>query len=202
MGTSSWPWDDEKRQQALKLFQDGLSTAKIAEAIGFGKQGKNAVIGFLHRAGVDKRANPIKTTQQRQEARAAITPVILQRLRAGQSVNYIRETLRVDDVLIRRIRDANNIPVVTQSPTPQPVRHKMPIIRSATQNVLQFPVTQRAPAPAPAKPTGRITDCCWPIGEPRKKDFRYCDNRTVPGKVYCEEHYKIAYVRHRKEDVA
>jgi GcrA cell cycle regulator len=46
--------------------------------------------------------------------------------------------------------------------------------------------------------------CCWPIGEPGTKGFRFCDEVSVPGKPYCEEHVKLAYVRirDRKEDAA
>jgi GcrA cell cycle regulator len=46
--------------------------------------------------------------------------------------------------------------------------------------------------------------CCWPIGEPGTKTFRFCDDTSVAGKPYCEEHAKLAYVklRDRKEDAA
>lgn len=36
--------------------------------------------------------------------------------------------------------------------------------------------------------------CCWPIGEPSQKGFRYCDAPVVPGYSYCPEHKKLAYV--------
>jgi len=46
--------------------------------------------------------------------------------------------------------------------------------------------------------------CCWPMGEPGKRDFRFCDEKSEPGKPYCEEHAKVAYVkvRDRREDAA
>lgn len=48
------------------------------------------------------------------------------------------------------------------------------------------------------------TSCCWPIGDPGTKAFRFCDDRAVPGRPYCGEHCKIAYVRirDRREDAA
>jgi GcrA cell cycle regulator len=57
-------------------------------------------------------------------------------------------------------------------------------------------------APAPARRSA--PSCCWPIGEPGKKDFRFCDDVSVPGKPYCEAHVRLAYVkiRDRKEDAA
>jgi GcrA cell cycle regulator len=67
-----------------------------------------------------------------------------------------------------------------------------------------------APAPAlrpivsPPKQSYRATPCCWPIGEPGKPSFHFCNTGSVPGKPYCEEHAAIAYVRvrDRREDAA
>jgi GcrA cell cycle regulator len=66
--------------------------------------------------------------------------------------------------------------------------------------------------PAPAlrpimsapKQTLRATPCCWPIGEPGKPSFHFCNAGSVPGKPYCEDHAAIAYVRvrDRREDAA
>ena len=66
------------------------------------------------------------------------------------------------------------------------------------------------PAPVPRlqpvapRPYGRVVTCCWPLGEPGTRDFRFCDDPSVPGKPYCEEHAQIAYVkiRDRREDAA
>ena len=63
--------------------------------------------------------------------------------------------------------------------------------------------TLRAIMPTP-KYTMRATPCCWPIGEPGKPSFHFCNASAVAGKPYCEEHASIAYVRvrDRREDVA
>ena len=68
------------------------------------------------------------------------------------------------------------------------------------------------PAPAPARPTlraiptvtyGRVSPCCWPIGEPGTRAFRFCDADTLPAKPYCDEHAQLAYVKVRdKRDTA
>ena len=61
------------------------------------------------------------------------------------------------------------------------------------------------PRPAAATPTAHppvrvvlprpIRTCCWPIGEPRTKSFRFCDDDVVPGKSYCGDHAQLAYVK-------
>jgi GcrA cell cycle regulator len=61
----------------------------------------------------------------------------------------------------------------------------------------------RAIMPAP-KSSPRTMPCCWPIGEPGKSSFHFCNASAAQGKPYCEEHAAIAYVRvrDRREDAA
>jgi GcrA cell cycle regulator len=63
------------------------------------------------------------------------------------------------------------------------------------------PVLRAVPAP---RPGGRVTPCCWPIGEPGTRSFRFCDEASMAGKPYCGEHAEKAYVklRDRREDAA
>ena len=62
----------------------------------------------------------------------------------------------------------------------------------------------RAIVSQPRSQQPRATPCCWPIGEPGKPSFHFCNAAAVTGKPYCEEHASIAYVRirDRREDVA
>lgn len=64
-----------------------------------------------------------------------------------------------------------------------------------------------APPPVQVQPCRLPTlSCCWPTGTRTSvlSTFGCCGDRAVPGKPYCEEHAKLAYVRvrDRKEDVA
>ena len=65
------------------------------------------------------------------------------------------------------------------------------------------PVPTRVQSPPP-RPYGRLVACCWPIGEPGTREFHFCDAESEPGKPYCEEHARRAYVklRDRREDAA
>lgn len=61
------------------------------------------------------------------------------------------------------------------------------------------------PVSAQSMRTGlRISNCCWPIGEPGTPVFRFCDSEALHGKPYCRDHAQIAYVkaRDRKDEVA
>lgn len=37
--------------------------------------------------------------------------------------------------------------------------------------------------------------CQWPLGEPGKPGFRFCEEPSTPGKVYCAAHCAKAYAR-------
>jgi GcrA cell cycle regulator len=46
--------------------------------------------------------------------------------------------------------------------------------------------------PIPSKRYGKVTECCWPIGESRKPGFRFCDAPSEPGRPYCFDHERQA----------
>lgn len=67
-----------------------------------------------------------------------------------------------------------------------------------------------APSPAPAVaavrsfPRASLRSCCWPMGEPGSREFRFCAAEADPGKPYCAAHVAVAYVRvrDRRSDAA
>lgn len=87
----------------------------------------------------------------------------------------------------RRVRGPTLPPLpATGIATPSPVTNGnlSPTARSATS----LPTSPPEPA---AK--GRIVTCCWPMGEPGTRSFRFCDEPSDPGKPYCEQHAKRAH---------
>jgi GcrA cell cycle regulator len=36
-------------------------------------------------------------------------------------------------------------------------------------------------------------DCRWPIGDPRHADFHFCGAPQLPGRPYCELHWRMAF---------
>lgn len=41
--------------------------------------------------------------------------------------------------------------------------------------------------------TLETNDCRWPIGDPREADFHFCGAQQVPGRPYCELHWRMAF---------
>ncbi|WP_423787478.1 GcrA family cell cycle regulator, partial [Klebsiella pneumoniae] len=44
--------------------------------------------------------------------------------------------------------------------------------------------------------------CCWPIGEPGTRTFRFCDDPNEAGRPYCPDHCERSYVRKTRRDKA
>ena len=93
----------------------------------------------------------------------------------------------------------------------------LPPLAAASAPPPQLVTAPAPPPPAPAAPRVvasrpatttfralRPQSCCWPIGEPGTKSFRFCDAEATPGKPYCQEHAAQAYVkvRDRRDDAA
>jgi len=109
-------------------------------------------------------------------------------------------------------RDGEAVP-----PRPaMPRRITGPTLPPLAAEVQVAPAARPTPAqtrPEPSKPhvvrqattyTPRPQTCCWPLGEPGTRSFRFCDGVSIPGKPYCTEHAAIAYVkvRDRREEAA
>lgn len=86
---------------------------------------------------------------------------------------------------------------LTVAPRERPSRAiRMPEVTLAS--VYNAPVM---PGPSSTPRLGRITECCWPIGTPGTKGFRYCDD-PHRNRVYCDTHERDAYTHKRQEDAA
>ena len=91
--------------------------------------------------------------------------------------------------------------VCTRSATPAPSsREGNPMATASPIAIGPSPrreatMSHRVPTLAASRP------CCWPIGEPGTRSFRYCDDEAIAGRPYCEEHAKLAYQRRAKREI-
>jgi GcrA cell cycle regulator len=95
----------------------------------------------------------------------------------------------------------------------QPAPRRKPSVRETAAPARRPAAVQAPPPPAPAAvaaappaaanaavrpfPRTSLRSCCWPIGEPGTREFRFCAAEADPGRPYCAEHAAIAYVRAR-----
>ena len=104
----------------------------------------------------------------------------------------------------RQLRRAQGptLPELTAVRVPMPADLPPPPLRTPPPPVERTaPILRAIPT---SRPGARVTPCCWPIGEPGTRAFRFCDDDSVGGKPYCEQHSALAYVkvRDRREDAA
>ena len=192
-GTHMMEWNKEVISRLRELWAEGHSTAEIGRRLGVSK---NAIVGKAHRLDLPARPSPIR--------------------REGSEPSTERRTTP------RRVEGPTLPPLASTGGAPVPLPSSVGAVGTAPSGIL--PLMPRAPAQVPPKmapprpvqvappriqavaprPYGRIVTCCWPIGEPGTKAFRFCDDRSEPGKPYCDEHARLAYVkvRDRREDAA
>jgi GcrA cell cycle regulator len=96
--------------------------------------------------------------------------------------------------LPRRVQ-GSTLPALSAAMSPMPVEPPRPVAER------QPPALRAVCLP---RPGARVTPCCWPIGEPGTRSFRFCDVDAIAGKPYCDDHASLAYVRvrDRREDAA
>ncbi|CAH2600498.1 GcrA cell cycle regulator [Rhodovastum atsumiense] len=94
-------------------------------------------------------------------------------------------------------------------PTLPPLVAAEPAAATAPRATASVTVSEPPPKVAPIRPVAavrpvRAHTCCWPLGEPGTRSFRFCDAEALPGKPYCAEHAGLAYVkvRDKREEAA
>jgi len=111
---------------------------------------------------------------------------------------------------IRRDPEAPRPVATGRRPTLPPLRAALPVVVRREEPKPAAPearVITLPPKPASvvrAFPRASVKNCCWPIGEPGTKGFRFCVDPATGGKPYCATHASLAYVRvkDRREDAA
>ena len=131
---------------------------------------KNSVVGKAHRLDLTARPSPIK--------------------RAGEPRSLPSPRPAVAIRTLPPMASEIVAPFVDRVPSPP----KPP------EPVVMLQAHQPIPLAKPARATPKPPPCCWPIGHPRTKGFRFCDEPSVPGRPYCMPHCRKAYVMVRSRD--
>ena len=167
MGTA---WNEDRVSALRRLWAEGHATAEIGHRL---RVSKNAIVGKAHRLDLDARPSPIR--------RDASERTSERRDPSSQPVAKGAE--------IRR--PAAAMSVATPKPAKRQGQPKPALPRAMAVQRLAPP--ERLPEPCRPLRSRTAAACCWPIGEPGTRTFRFCDDRTLAGKPYCEEHAKLAY---------
>jgi GcrA cell cycle regulator len=204
MGDHKMEWTDEVISQLRALWAEGHSTAEIGRRLGVTK---NAIVGKAHRLDLPARPSPIRRDPDAAPVRRAIVRRV-----EGPTLpplpSAVADTGPVYDPGTASMAASMAAPAAVSHMPPPPVVaraivHLPPVPRPMVQAPRPAVLPPRPVLAAP-RPYGRIVTCCWPLGEPGTREFRFCDVPSEPGRPYCEDHVKVAYVkvRDRREDAA
>lgn len=128
---------------------------------------KNAVVGKAHRLNLTARPSPIRREGDEQAPRASVP---------------------------RRVTGPTLPPLTATAPVAPP---SPPLPRPAPAAIRVEAPKPQIVRPVPVVRSLRTQNCCWPLGEPGTRSFRFCDADATHGKPYCTDHAAVAYVRVR-----
>ncbi len=192
-------WTEDVIGRLKALWAEGHSTAEIGRRLGVSK---NAVVGKAHRLSLTARPSPIR----RGEPGAARRRSSIRRV-TGPTLPTMAGLAPAAASPVQVAPPPNPAASnVVASPAPAPIHSAPSYSRPEQRAPEQRAPEQRSPdlRSIGRAPGGRLVACCWPIGEPGTRSFRFCDVGSLPGKPYCSAHAALAYVkvRDRREDAA
>ncbi len=214
-------WTEETIVRLRGFWDEGHSTAEIGRRLGVTK---NAVVGKAHRLELPARPSPIRRdglgAQSRRPASRRMAGPTLPPLGSNSRISVPAALAAAASMSPSGTGGlAGAMPPQLEAVQAQAQRPELPrpvqsqaepkhadIARSQSHIVAVPPprLPQVSTSLGSARPYARSLTCCWPIGEPGTKSFRFCDDGASQGKPYCAQHAAIAYVkiRDRREDAA
>jgi len=196
-------WTEDTIIRLRELWAEGHSTAEIGRRLGVSK---NAIVGKAHRLDLPARPSPIRRDASSPDG-ARATPT---RRVEGPTLPPLASTdspLAAPVATLPVSSGSTKAPLAPAMLSAGLAAHAAAQPSAATAPTVPPRPVSLAPVRVPSptiRPYARIVTCCWPIGEPGAQGFRFCDDSSEPGKPYCAEHAKLAYVRvrDRREDAA
>jgi GcrA cell cycle regulator len=186
-------WTEADKSALRELWASGKPASEIGLLLHYSA---NAVIGKAHRMDLDARPSPIKGRQDAAVLRERHERAVL--LAEGgykpyQIKNATGVSFETAQRIVRRTRPvaAADPPPAPPMPAPEPPP-PVPVVREPEFDPREYVFVAR-----PRQPPRPVSICCWPIGEPGTRTFRFCDGPLVTGKSYCDEHDKLAHVHVR-----
>lgn len=177
--TDAWPF--EKNCHLALRWVNGWSAREIADELGVTK---GSLIGRTHRLmamGIlEERGSPIIRLSPGEEPKRPPW--------RGAPKRTLPRLASEDDAVFE-------VPIaVSMTPTSRVRPSRAIRAPSPFDNSTYRPVRREEPK---EKPAGRVMECQWPIGEPGLPGFRFCCDASEPGRSYCGDHCKIAYINVR-----
>ena len=161
-------WDAGAVARLRTLWAEGHSAAEIGRRMGLTK---NAILGKAHRLDLPGRLSPIR--------------------KLAEGAPRKPRAPRVNGPTLPLVPSAAP---PAAAPAPAATRTKKGrACRPPESAVAAVPPSASPSVPKHSRLPPR--SCCWPIGDPGTKGFRFCDADAALGKPYCLEHAETAFVK-------
>lgn len=200
-----WPEADLATLRRLWVVEKKTS-GQIAEIMG---RTKNAIVGKVHRLNLDARPSPIRNrgVLDGYIADTAFVARFTEAWTSDMTRDAVAAKVGLDRERAYALAKKLNLPMPTQRGAPTvtlpPLRswRRLPppnVDRPAGEARQRLALTAsiaRIAPPVERRPVGKRGECQWPIGEPGRAGFRFCCTESVPGKPYCPDHARVAFVK-------
>ena len=166
-------WNAETIACLRVLWAEGHSTAEIGRRMGLTK---NSIVGKAHRLQLPPRPSPIRYGQAgKPEAVPKLGPQGDQPLLSSAPSDAV-----CGEQIVQKLKAAAKSSKRKKGRSLSSPKSSSPVSSGQLDGYVRGPVPK---------------SCCWPLGEPGQRDFHFCGASATPGKPYCSEHAKIAYVK-------
>lgn len=168
-------WTDDRVERLTKDWLDGYSATQCAERLGGGVT-RNAVISKVHREGIAART---KVRSPKQATRSW-------KPRQGAKAGQVAARLSIINAR-RKLVGGQPFETIAEFYVDQDRRSAELAALEAMPEV-DVPLAER-------RGVADLGDgqCRWPIGDPQKPDFHFCNGKKTPGLPYCAQHNARAY---------
>jgi GcrA cell cycle regulator len=174
MGEQNNTWTPARIGMLQDLWGSGLSAKEIAARLGSGIT-RNAVIGKAHRLGLSSRPSPIKRLGEKVGATGIKT-----RNSSPKTIGIRRDTTTGAYGARALYKEGEGENRRARS---QDGANYQPRVFKSSSNVANSPAQQ----------------CRWPMGDPLKAGFHFCERMSIPGMSYCYDHACLAYQGSKKK---
>ncbi len=178
MAEQSTIWTPARIGTLQELWGSGLSAKEIAARLGSGIT-RNAVIGKAHRLGLSSRPSPIKRGAEKVPG----APLVKTRMSAPKAMGLRRDVMVGSGAY--NASQARNTGFEDNEPRGRrDAGYTRTFKGSNTASQVQ------------------AQQCRWPLGDPLKPGFRFCEHTAIPGLSYCYDHACVAYQGAKKKVAA
>lgn len=187
MGEQSTTWTPSRIGVLQELWGTGLSAKEIAARLGGGIT-RNAVIGKAHRLGLSSRPSPIKQKLEK----PASSSQIKTRMTSPKAMGLRRDVVSANGAYGASM-------VRAPSAYKDEGETRRIAARAADTGSYNGASSSRIFKPAQASSQTQAQQCRWPMGDPLKAGFHFCESMAIPGVPYCYDHACVAYQGSKKK---